>query len=168
MAGRLSISSDEWNTIPEQLRGVYKCAQRVSDKAGKVAGAHHYGDIFTSPITAGRLKKWLAKKKKNTAPGVTGVRVDHLAAAPPRARRAWAKMLSMPYVAGCMYTDWGEEIVNWIPKVEGDSDLKKRRPLMYYEVMRKMAIGIKKSQVLKVWKSNGWIDEDNYTHFKQE
>ena len=61
-----------------------------------------------------------------------------------------------------MYTDWGEEIVNWIPKVEGDSDLKKRRPLMYYEVMRKMAIGIKKSQVLKVWKSNGWIDEDNY------
>jgi hypothetical protein len=35
-------------------------------------------------------------------------------------------------------------------KVEGDSDLKKRRPLVYYEVMRKMAIGIRKSQVLKV------------------
>jgi hypothetical protein len=33
---------------------------------------------------------------------------------------------------------------------------------MYYEVMRKISVGIKKAQVMAVWKNNGWIDEDNY------
>jgi len=68
--------------------------------------------IFTSAISMHRLKRWLARKKKNTAPGVSGVRVDHLAAAPTRALRAWARILSTPYVARCMYSAWAEEIVN--------------------------------------------------------
>jgi hypothetical protein len=44
-AGRLS--SDEWNIIPEQLHGVHMCAQRVSDKAGNVAGPQHTTVIFS-------------------------------------------------------------------------------------------------------------------------
>ena len=33
---------------------------------------------------------------------------------------------------------------------------------MYYEVLRKMCIGIRVRKVLSVWKQNGIIDEDNY------
>ena len=40
--------------------------------------------------------------------------------------------------------------------------MRKRRPLMYYEVMRKMCMGIKKGEVIKVWHDNGLIDDDNY------
>jgi hypothetical protein len=29
----------------------------------------------------------------------------------------------MPYVAGCMYSAWAEEVVNWVPKEDGGSDL---------------------------------------------
>ena len=54
------------------------------------------------------------------------------------------------------------EIVNWVPKEDGNSDLGRRRPLVYYEVMREISVGIKKAQVMAVWKNNGWIDEDNY------
>ena len=46
------------------------------------------------------------------------------------------------------YSDWKEEIVNWIPKEEGNPDINKRRPLMYYEVLRKMCIGIRVRRVL--------------------
>jgi hypothetical protein len=28
--------------------------------------------------------------------------------------------------------------------------------------MREISVGIKKAQVMAVWKNNGWIDEDNY------
>ena len=31
----------------------------------------------------------------------------------------------------------------------------------YYEVMRKMCMGIKKGEVIKVWNDNGLIDKDN-------
>ena len=51
-------------------------------------------------------------------------------------------MLSLPYIAGVKYGDWNEEIVNWIPKIVGNDDMTKRRPLMYYEVLRKMCIGV--------------------------
>jgi hypothetical protein len=45
--------------------------------------------------------------------------------------------------------------VNWVPKEDGNSDLGRRRPLMYYEVMRKISVGIKKAQVMSVWKRMG-------------
>ena len=49
-------------------------------------------------------------------------------------------------------------------------DINKRRPLMYYEVMRKMHMGVRNKRVLKVWQTNGVIDESNYaflTHGNQ-
>jgi hypothetical protein len=49
-----------------------------------------------------------------------------------------------------MYTDLEEEIANWIPKDDRKPDIRKCRPLIYFEVMRKMAVGIKKAQVLHV------------------
>jgi hypothetical protein len=98
-----ALIEEEWKAMPSKLRGVLRCARAVADREGDIAGPRHYGDIFTSPISMQRLKRWLARKKKNTAPGIRGIRVDHLAAAPTRALRAWARMLSMPYVAGCMY-----------------------------------------------------------------
>jgi hypothetical protein len=54
----------------------------VADREGDIAGPRHYGDIFTMhsaiSISVQRLKRWLARKKKNTAPGISGMRVDHL------------------------------------------------------------------------------------------
>jgi hypothetical protein len=115
------VTEDEWKMVPS--------AKMVADKEGNIARPQHYRDIFTSAISMHQLmKRWLARKKKNTAPGVSGIRVDYLAAAPTRALRAWARMLSMPYVAGCMYSAWAEEIVNWVPKEDGNSDLGRSRP----------------------------------------
>ena len=69
--------------------------------------------------------------------------------------------LSIVYLTGLGYTAWGEEICNWTPKEAGNPDVAKRRPLIYYEIMRKMCIGIRTRRVAKVWKDNGIIDEDN-------
>jgi len=60
------------------------------------------------------------------------------------------------------YAMWEEEIVNWVPKEEGNADMKKRRPLMYYEVPRKLSVGIRVKKVLKVWRDNEIIDDDKY------
>jgi hypothetical protein len=60
------------------------------------------------------------------------------------------------------YSSWGEQIVNWIPKEEGNPDINKRRPLIYYEVMHIMHIGIRLHRVAKVWLRHGIIDANNY------
>ena len=77
---------------------------------------------------------------------MSGIRIDHIAAMPDEKRKMVAKILSLPYLTGVKYVDWNEEIVNWVPKVDGDDGIRKRRPLMYYAVMRKMCIGIKKKK----------------------
>jgi len=41
-------------------------------------------------------------------------------------------------------------------------DMKKRRPLMYHEVLRKLSVGIRVKKVLKEWRDNEIIDDDNY------
>ena len=93
---------------------------------------------------------------------MSGIRIDHIAALPDEYREMIAQLLSIPYLTGTKFEDWNNEIVNWIPKEEGNDDMRKRRPLMYYEVMRKMCMGIKKGEVIKVWHDNGLIDKDNY------
>ena len=98
---------------------------------------------------AKKLDRYLAKKKKNTAPGVSGIRIDHIAALPDEYREMIAQLLSIPYLTGTKFEDWNNEIVNWIPKEEGNDDMRKRRPLMYYEVMRNMCMGIKKGEVIQ-------------------
>ena len=41
-------------------------------------------------------------------------------------------------------------------------DINKRRPLMYYEVLKKMFMGIRLGKIMQIWKNKGIIDENNY------
>ena len=68
---------------------------------------------------------------------MSGVRIYRIAALPDDMREAVAKILSIPYISGLKYTDWNEKILNWVQKEEGNPYINKRRPLMYYEVMKK-------------------------------
>ena len=52
-----------------------------------------------------------------------------------------AALLSLPYTTGIGYEAWKQEIVNWIPKENNNPDINKRRPLMYYEVLKKNVHG---------------------------
>ena len=65
-----------------------------------------YGDTFTAKITLAELDRYIARIKKNTAPGMSGIRVDHIAALPNHMREAIAKVLSIPYTTGMGYSDW--------------------------------------------------------------
>ena len=142
---------------------VIRCARASTSKlTGTAMNASMYGNIFTADITLQELDRYLARVRKNTAPGISGIRVDHIAGLPDEMRLAIAKVLSVPYTSGLKYTAWQEQIVNWIPKELGNPDINKRRPLMYYEVLHKMHIGIRLHRVSKVWLKHGLIDENNY------
>lgn len=144
------------------LRKVFEQAQAVKNNKKQTMNGTMYGNIFTEEITITELDKYLERTKKNTAPGKSGIRVDHIAVLPLKLREGIAKFLSLPYLTGIEFKDWNEEILNWIPKEEGNTDINKRRPIMYHEVMRKMCIGIRIRKILNVWRTNGIIDEDNY------
>ena len=73
-----------------------------------------------------------------------------------------AALLSLPYTTGIGYEAWKQEIVNWIPKENNNPDINKRRPLMYYEVLKKMFMGIRLCKIMQIWKNKGIIDENNY------
>ena len=121
-----------------------------------------YGDLFTAPIILQELTKYLNRTKKNTAPGRSGIRIDHIAALPKDMQQGIANLLSLPYVTGLGFDMWNDEIVNWTQKEEGNMDINKRRPLMYYEIMRKMHLGVRVRKILGVMLQHGIIDEDNY------
>ena len=116
--------------IPKRLRRVFQC---VTPRKGITPEI--YGDIFTSRVTLEQLQRYIARKKKNTAPGVSGIRIDHIAALPTEYKEMVAQLLSIPYISGEGYEDWNQEIVNWVQKIEGNDELTKQRPLMYYEVL---------------------------------
>ena len=156
------LAEEEWSAIPGRLKEVFKCARMAKTKTGERITPDTYGDIFTSPITRGDFDSYIAHKKKNTAPGHSGIRIDHVAALSDIHKQMVCDMLSIVYLTGIGYSQWRKEIVNWIPKERGNHSLDKRRPLMYYEVLRKMCIGINKKKVLKIWIDNGIMDKDNY------
>ncbi len=120
-----TLTAKDWECIPPRLRKVFCSAEVCKNKHGQRRTAEMYTDIFTAPITLRELDKYIAKTKKNTAPGVSGVRIDHIAALPSDLRTTIAELLSIPYLTGLSYTAWGEEIVNWVPK-------ECRRPLYTY------------------------------------
>ena len=156
------MKKKDWKCIPKQLRGVYQCAQRCKTNTGARIHPDDYGDIFTRAITLEELDKYITKTKKNTAPGKSGIRIDHIAALPDEMRGTIAALLSLPYTTGIGYEAWKQEIVNWIPKENNNPDINKRRPLMYYEVLKKMFMGIRLGKIMQIWKNKGIIDENNY------
>jgi hypothetical protein len=128
---------------------VYKASEVCVNKDGIKMNGDMYGDMFTAPITLEELTGYIKRTKKNTAPGKSGIRIDHIAALPEHMYKAIADLLSLPYVTGLGFDMWNDEIANWTPKEEGDMDINKRRPLIYYEVMRKMHMGVRNKKVLK-------------------
>jgi hypothetical protein len=96
-----TLPESEWKKIPAQVRGVIRCAQAVKSKTtGEPMSANMYGNTFTAAITLQELDKYIARVRKNTAPGVSGIRVDHIASLPLHMRKAIAQVLSVPYTSG--------------------------------------------------------------------
>ena len=157
-----TIRNKDLKWIPRKLRKVFLHARVVTNNKGEKMTPAHYGDIFTKEFTLQELDEYLKRIKKNTAPGKSDIRVDHVISLPEEHRAAIAKLLSIPNLTGLSFDNWEYELVNWIPKEEGNNDINKRRPLIYYEVMRKMWMGIRLYKVLQVWKRNGIVDKDNY------
>ena len=88
------LSNEEWRQIPEKLRPVFRCAQACINKDGIRMKPEMYGNTFTKKIDLEELDKFLARTKKNTAPGLSGIRIDHIASLPDHMRTSIAEILS--------------------------------------------------------------------------
>jgi len=130
------MTPTDWKYIPKKLRYIYKQARAAYNNKGERMEGRMYGNIFTAAITRGEMDAYLARMRKSTAPGVSGIRIDHVAALPEEMRELIALAISLPYITGMGYAMWEEEIVSWVPKEEDNMDIGKRIPLMYYEVLR--------------------------------
>ena len=123
-------------------RGI-QLREKMQNKNRKKIHPKDYGNIFTREISIQELDKYITKTKKNTAPGKSGIKIDHIAALPDEMRKTIAVLLSLPFTTGIGIGASKHERVNWIAKEENNPDINKRRPLMYYEVMKKMCMGIR-------------------------
>ena len=93
-----TLSESEWKKVPERIREVLRSAEACTSRlTGTKMNGKMYGNIFTANITLQELDKFIARCKKNTAPGVSGIRIDHIAALPDHIREATATVLSIPY-----------------------------------------------------------------------
>ena len=99
--------------IVKRIRGVLRSAEASkSELTGMKMNGSMYGNIFTACITLQELDKFISRCRKNTAPGVNGVRIDHIAALPNHLQEGIAVLLRIPYMSGLKYTDWNQEILN--------------------------------------------------------
>jgi len=80
------MTPTDWKYIPKKLRYIYKHARAVYNKNGERIEGRMYGDIFTVAITRREMDAYVARMRKNTTPGVSGIRIDHVAALPEEMR----------------------------------------------------------------------------------
>jgi hypothetical protein len=140
--------------IPAPMKGLFQHARTVTKNNGTAMAGLECGNMFTDVAGIGLFGSCTGAKKKNTAPaqgGVTGMRIDHIAALGMGRRQMTCSLLSLVYLTGPGHTQRKCEIVNWIPEEEGNPDIAKRRPLVCCEVLRKMCMGVKKRQIVGVW-----------------
>ena len=108
------MTPTDWKYIPEKLRYIYKQVRAVYKKKDERMEGRMYGNIFTAAITRREMDACIARMRKNTAPGVSGIRIDDVAALPEEMRELIALAMSLPYITGMGYAMWKEEIVNLV------------------------------------------------------
>ena len=80
-----------------------------------------YGALLR-PITWNEFKNYLANKRKNTAPGKSGVRYAHIAYAPEQIQRSLLQLLNLALANRIVFDSWRDELIYCTEKVPGDPD----------------------------------------------
>ena len=134
------------------ILNTFKCKQGNEDM---------YAHVM-QPIT---LNEWLARaraKKKNTAPGKTGTRVDHIASASERFNRKLLAMTNMSIATGTPFDLWHDELIWKLPKDPGIPSIDRMRPLKFLEITRKMVQGILKNRLQSVWFGENMLSPEQF------
>ena len=87
------------------------------------------------PFTKAEWRQRLRVKKKNTAPGKSGLRVDHLAAATDTMDRKVRALCNISMLAGTPCDLWLDELIYKIPK-DTEAKIDRMRPLKFLEITR--------------------------------
>ena len=124
------------------------------------------GTCSRKPIHFNEFRTYISGKRKNKAPGMSGVRMDHICGLHEQGQKDINLLLSITYISEMTFSAWHKEIINWIPKEPGNPAMDRRRPICLLEVMRKIALGIKSRKVFDIWEEAGVIDKDNYAFTK--
>ena len=90
---KAKLTEKEWGVIPHKLRPVLKMAEMAKTKTGDKMTTEKYGDLFNREIKIEELDKYLTTVKNNTAPGISGIRIDHIKALSRRQKESIAKLL---------------------------------------------------------------------------
>lgn len=119
--------------IPPHFRYLFKHFKTVPN-----ANPTLYADVF-APITVSDVNTYIARAKKGTAPGRTGLTIDMLNLASTEVRSDIATLLCLCHAGGKVgFSSWKRRLLNPVPKVPGDPSLEKARPIMLLEVMSKL------------------------------
>eukprot|EP00935_MAST-01C_sp_MAST-1C-sp1_P001249 g1249.t1 len=155
--------SEDLVGIPQRFAPIFQAAKRINDsQTDKPVKSSIYGDIFETEIGEQLFEDIINGKPKNKAPGINGVRIDHLVASPKKLREAVRKLLSLPYLSGIRFNEWKHEMIAWLPKEKGNPDIAKRRPIALLDVMKKICFGAKKKQFIITAMDHGLIHPEHY------
>ena len=144
------------NTIPPCF---WEAADAMKAKEG--AKEKWYEHVMKT-ITKDEWDKRVSTKKKNTAPGKSQIRVDHVAAAPDSTQRKIRALCNMSILSGVPCDMWLDELIWKIPKDPGPAKIDRMRPLKFLEITRKMTQGIIKTRLQDVWFKKRLISPDQF------
>ena len=152
-------------TLPIAFQRTAKTLQAKLCPRGKHQGRacpeHEYAATMTD-IDRETWNRKLKKKKKNTAPGENGIRVDHIVAAPDALQDVLRGLCNIAIRAKQPLDEWYTELVNKVPKDIGITKIDRLRPLKFLDVVRKLVVGIIKDRMCAVWIQNGLLSEEQY------
>ena len=144
--------------LPPQYLDVIKCSRvKISNKNRQMKPSD-YGNIRKQTITHGTWDNYIRMKKKMVAPGKSGVQYAHLAAMSKEMRHLMCDISNLTIISGYIFKAWKTELIYTVPKEPGNPDQSKQRPIKLQEALRKVTIGIKKNEILDVWREHVNMD----------
>ena len=153
--------------IPTAFADVIEASKvKTSKKTNKQMTPDAYGNIRHDLMHYDTWDAYINMKKKMVAPGKSGMQYVHLAAMSADMRHLMCDIANLAIQSGYIYAMWKRELIYRIPKVPGDPDQLKQRPLKLQEVLRKITLGIKKNELLKVWHAHKLISPEQFAFLK--
>ena len=117
----------------------------------------------TDPITEDEWRRLWKARKKGTAAGRSGITSDMMALLPENVLENFRILVNTAWnpKAG-VFDTWKLRVLNPIPKIPGNYDVDKARPIALLDVIAKGWWAIIISRTTKVWEKNNLLNSHQY------
>ena len=145
------------HNIPRKFKTILEHLQKVEGITNKMF------ENCTQHITKEEWAKFWSSVKKGTSPGRSGITADMMSLLPEENLENFRTLVNSCWDprAG-IFDSWKLRVITPIPKIPGNYDINKLRPIVLLDVIQKGFWAIVISRITEVWENNNILHPHQY------